>query len=110
LVFKSENVAAVAQRVDGILTIYESAVDGKTIGFKIKGVQHLLRKMGCKAIAFGTGTHRSGEIVTVAMVFLQAFSLDRPTIARREGYARALETITLPMPPFPCARETVQLA
>jgi hypothetical protein len=110
LVYKSQNVAVVAARVDDILTIYESAVDDKAIGFKIKGVKHLLQEMGCGAMAVGTATDQAGEIVTVAMVFLQAFSSDRPTIARREGYARAWETLTAPIPVFPCARVATEPA
>lgn len=104
ITYKSQNVAVVAVRVDDILTIFESAENDKAIGFKIKGVKHLLEKMGCGVMAVGAATDHAGEIVTVATVFLQAFSSDRPTIARREGYARAMETLTSPIPVFQCAR------
>ncbi len=93
LVYKCEEVAVVAERVDDVLTIYESADDGSAIGFKIKGVCHLLQEMGCDTMAVMAATDESGEIVevSVAMILFEAFIQDRPTIARREGYARAAE-------------------
>jgi len=43
--FKWENEAAVANRIDGILTFYHSVEDRKkVIGFKIKGVLALIKK------------------------------------------------------------------
>ena len=100
LVYKAENVAVVAEWVDEVLTLYESADDGHTIGFKIKGVQHVFKEAGYDIVAVGMATSESGESVTVAMVLVQALLHKRATIRRREGYARAFESLgaRLPVP------------
>jgi hypothetical protein len=90
LVYKAENVATVAERVDNILTIYESAVDGSTIGFKIKGVKHLLEKMGCHAMAVVARTGESGQIeeISLSMILLAAYESGPADNVRRARYAK----------------------
>ena len=93
LIYKSEEVAVVAERVDDVLTIYESAETGKAIGFKIKGVAHLLRELGHKVMAVEAATDGTEELVAVSVttMLLKAFSRAKPTNKRLEGYARAIE-------------------
>lgn len=93
LIYKGENVAVVARRVDSILTLYESAESGHVIGFKIKGVRHLLSPLCHGVMAVGAVTDQTGQILSVAMVVIHAFSRERPTIARQQGYAEALGTL-----------------
>ena len=104
-VYKSAPVAVVAERVDDVLTIYESAEDGRAIGFKIKGVQHILSSMGCHALAIGAAKDETGQIISVAMILIQALlqTTNKATIATREGYARALEAAAPPLLAKPIA-------
>ena len=35
-----------AERVDGFLTVYKSIASDETVGFKVKGIEHLVREFG----------------------------------------------------------------
>ena len=93
LVFKSEEVAVVAHRVDEILTVYESAETGKTIGFQIKGVGHLLKQFRCDGLAVGTLAQPDGDIIgiSLAAILLRAYREGPDTIARRVTYSELTE-------------------
>ena len=45
LVYKMANEAAIADRIDELLTVYRSAEDNRPIGFQIKGVLATIRKL-----------------------------------------------------------------
>ena len=45
LVYKMANEAAIADRIDELLTVYRSAEDNRPIGFQIKGVLATTRKL-----------------------------------------------------------------
>ena len=46
VVYKMANEAAVADRIDELLTIYRSVEDDRAIGFQIKGVLAIIKKFG----------------------------------------------------------------
>jgi len=93
LVFKSEEVAVVAHRVDEILTVYESAETGKTIGFQIKGIGHLLKQFRCDGLAVGTLAQPDGDIIEISLVaiLMQAYRDGPNTIERRVTYVDLAE-------------------
>jgi hypothetical protein len=47
IVFKMVDEAVVADRIDEVLTVYNSAVDNRPIGFQIKGVIAVVRRYLC---------------------------------------------------------------
>jgi len=90
IVFKSRNVAVVAERVDGILTLYLSAEDGRPVGFQIKGVRHLLKELGCEGLTIESQAR--GNEVSVALILWAAYETGPATVSRRRGYAAASES------------------
>ncbi len=92
IVYKMVDEAAVADRVDELLTIYRSAEDNRPIGFQLKGVTAIIRKFGLLGVAVSEevdGT--SKESVSLAAVILAAYEERSATIDRRKGYATAME-------------------
>lgn len=96
IVFKAEDVGVVAERVDDILTLYYSAEDRSPVGFQIKGVRHLMHKLRCNTVqASGESSTRGQVRIELAFLLMTAYDARPPTIARREGYARA-QAVTCP--------------
>jgi hypothetical protein len=51
IVYQMADEAIVADRIDELLTVYRSAVDDRPIGFQIKGVAGMVRKLGLDGLA-----------------------------------------------------------
>ncbi|MCX5771627.1 MAG: hypothetical protein NTZ09_15345 [Candidatus Hydrogenedentes bacterium] len=91
VIYQTANEAVVADRVDELLTIYNSAIDNRPIGFQIKGVCGLLSASGADGLAI-SATICAGEIreVSLSLLLLMAYETHPATFARRQGYASAL--------------------
>ena len=90
--FIADQVAEIADRIDDYLTIYRSAEDDKPIGFQLKDVKALIRKFGYKGIQVEALVSQK-NLVSVTALLLSAFCDMGPSISRREGYARAIQTL-----------------
>ncbi|HUX02321.1 MAG: hypothetical protein WBD63_08900 [Phycisphaerae bacterium] len=90
--YKMADEAVVAERVDELLTVYNSAVDNRPIGFQIKGVQAIIRKLGLDGLAFASQA-KAGAVksISIAALLLAAYEEREPTLARRRAYAAAME-------------------
>ena len=92
IVYKMADEAAVADRIDELLTIYRSAEDNRPIGFQIKGVAAIARKFGLVGLAVAPQMDdESVTSVSIAAVILAAYEEGTGTIGRRNGYATAME-------------------
>ena len=92
IVYKMANEASIADRIDELLTIYRSAVDNRPIGFQIKGIGAILRKFGLAGFAVASESDaESVKSVSIAALLLAAYEDRPPTLARRIGYAMAME-------------------
>lgn len=92
IVYKMVDEAAVADRIDDLLTIYRSAEDNRPIGFQIKGVAAIIKKFGLLGLAVSPEVDKlSMTSVSIAAVILAAYEEGAATISRRNGYATAME-------------------
>lgn len=92
IVYKMADEAAVADRIDDLLTIYRSAEDDRPIGFQIKGVAAIARKFGLVGLAVSPQMDdESMTSVSIAAIILAAYEEGTATIGRRNGYATAIE-------------------
>jgi hypothetical protein len=92
IVFKMADEAIVAERVDELLTVYNSAVDGRPIGFQIKGIAAIIRKLGVDGLAVESRADAGGvRSISIAALLLAAYEEAKPTLARRRAYASAME-------------------
>jgi hypothetical protein len=92
LVYKMANEAAVADRIDDLLTIYRSAVDNRPIGFQIKGVAAIIRKFGLSGLAVASENDAERiRSVSITALLLAAYEEHPPTVNRRLGYTAAME-------------------
>lgn len=92
LVYKMANEAAVADRIDDLLTIYRSAEDNRPIGFQIKGVAAIIRKFGLSGLQIASETDtESVRSVSITALLLAAYEEYPPTLSRRLGYTAAME-------------------
>ncbi len=89
IVFKAENVAVVADRIDDILTLYRSAEDDQIVGFKLKGIAHLAHKARCNAVAVTGKSDGTDFTVSLAFLLLTAYDEGARTVNRRWAYAEA---------------------
>lgn len=83
-----------ADRIDGLLTLYRSAIDGRVIGYEIKGVQALLRKFGWDGLAVECSSddqENTVERISLAGLLLAAFSDGPSTIGRCSAYAQSFQ-------------------
>jgi hypothetical protein len=93
--------AVIANRVDDILTIYESAIDGRPIGFKIKSVATLIKKFGLDALAVACKIEGDRvKSISLFALLLAAYEEGPQTIRRRSDYACAM---AMPQNPTICA-------
>lgn len=92
IVYKIADEAVVANRVDEVLTVYNSAVDDRPIGFQIKGVQAIIRKYGLDGLGVHS-TRDGGEVTSISIValLLAAYEEGPHTLGRRRAYATAME-------------------
>lgn len=92
IVYQMADEAVVAERVDEVLTIYRSAVDGRPIGFQIKGVGAMVRRFGLDGLAFESESDAEGvRSVSVVALLLAAYEEGPRTLGRRRAYAAAME-------------------
>lgn len=92
ITFQMADEAVVADRIDGILTIYRSAIDERPIGFQIKGVAAITRQFGLKGIAVECKTDKHElQAVSISALLLAAYEQGPQTIGRRAGYATAFD-------------------
>jgi hypothetical protein len=92
IVYKIADEAVVADRIDELLTVYHSAVDNRPIGFQIKGVKAIIRKLGLEGLAVASH-QKAGAVkrISIAALLLAAYEEREPTLARRRAYAYAME-------------------
>jgi hypothetical protein len=92
LVYKIADEAAVADRIDELLTIYRSVIDNRPIGFQIKGVCAIVRKFGLDGLTVASETDADGvRTVSIAALLLAAYEERPPSLGRRKGYAAAMD-------------------
>lgn len=92
IVFQMADEAIVAERIDGVLTVYHSAIDGRPIGFQIKGVRAIITKLGLDGLAVSSEADSSGvKNISIVTLLLAAYEEGPPTFERRKAYAGAME-------------------
>lgn len=93
LVYKMADEAAVAERIDDLLTLYRSAEDERPIGFQIKGVYALIQRLGVDGLAVMSKTSpQCVKSISVVALLLAAYEEQSPTLSRRMGYTAAMES------------------
>ena len=91
IVYKTADEAVVASRIDEWLTVYNSAVDDRPIGFQIKGVHAIVTKFGLDGLAVSWESNgRIVKNISVAMMLLAAYEQGPRTMLRRKAYAAAM--------------------
>lgn len=89
--YKTADEAVVADRIDEILTVYRSVISDEPIGFKIKGVQAILKKFGYDGLAVSTEQNGTTvKSISIAVLLLAAYEEGPRSIKRRLAYANAL--------------------
>ena len=92
IIYQIADEAAVADRIDGVLTIYRSAIDSRPIGFQIKGVAAITRQFGLGGIQVECKADKNElQQVSISALLLAAYEQGPQTIFRREGYATAFD-------------------
>ena len=92
IVYRMANEAVVADRIDELLTVYNSAEDNRPIGFQIKGVMAIIRKLGIDGLAVTSEANGdSVKRISIVVLLLAAYEDGPHTIGRRRGYANAME-------------------
>lgn len=92
LVYKMADEAAVADRIDELLTVYRSAEDNRPIGFQIKGVLATIRKLGLSGLAVTSEANAECvQSISIVALLLAAYEEHAPTLDRRIGYTAAME-------------------
>ena len=91
--FAVADEARVADRIDGVLTIYRSAIDNRPIGYQIKGVLAIVRRFGLGGVSIESieSDDRGGKLLSVSMLLLAAYEAGPRNVFRREAYTTALE-------------------
>ena len=94
IIYKSEDVAVIAERIDGTLTLFLSADKGEPIGFQIKGIQHLIKQTGCNFVAVDSQRNRKKIEITVALfAAFMAHPQETATPNRLRGYGAAADAL-----------------
>ncbi|MCD4830745.1 MAG: hypothetical protein K8R02_02925 [Anaerohalosphaeraceae bacterium] len=102
IVYKTVDVAVVSNRIDEVLTIYESLKTGDSIGFKIKGVNGIVSKFGYDGLMIKS--KQKGIIVqsiSVTALLLAAYETGPMNIKRRQAYAGVLSSPQRPVLEIP---------
>ena len=96
IVYQTANEAVVADRIDGLLTVYNSAADGRPIGFEVKGVGAILSKFGLDALE--VTSEANGETVkSISIVLLLLVAYEEggtSSMDRRKAYAALMGDAT----------------
>jgi hypothetical protein len=92
IIYQIADEAFVARRIDELLTIYNSVVDNKTIGFQIKGVHAIIKKIGLDALSvMSENEAHQIKSISITALLLLAYEGGPRTINRRRGYASAFD-------------------
>ncbi len=93
IIYQMADEAIVAERVDEVLTIYNSAITGKAVGFQMKGIAALASRFGWQAVRVKFKSVRD-ELVEVSLsaLLLAAYEEGPRTIGRRRAYAEAIDS------------------
>jgi len=92
IVYQMADEAVVADRVDELLTVYNSALDNRAIGFQIKGVAAIIRKFGLDGLAVKSEADAQGvKSISIMALLLAAYEEGPRTLGRRRAYAAAME-------------------
>jgi hypothetical protein len=92
IVYQMADEAVVAERIDELLTVYNSALDNRPIGFQIKGVAAIIRKFGLDGLAVRSEADTQGvKSISVMALLLAAYEEGPRTPGRRRAYAVAME-------------------
>jgi hypothetical protein len=93
IIYQTRDEAFVAERIDEVLTVYNSAISGKTIGFQIKGIGALARMFGWESLTLEC-KEDGDEVVEISLMalLLAAYENGPKTIGRRSAYAVAFES------------------
>lgn len=95
IIYQMADEAVVADRIDGVLTIYRSAIDNRPVGYQIKGVGEIATRFGWQGVRVDcTEDKNKAELQNVSMcaLLLAAYEQGPQTIGRRNGYVTALES------------------
>lgn len=93
IVYQLVDEAVVAERVDELLTVYNSAIDDRPIGFQIKGVHATLNKFGLDGLAVQSEADADGvrvKSISIMALLLAAYEEGPRTVGRRKAYAAAM--------------------
>jgi hypothetical protein len=92
IIYRTVDEEVIAERIDEILTIYHSAISEKPIGFQIKGVGAIVRRLGLAGVEVEC-EERDKEIMHVSLIaiLLAAYESGPKTIGRRMAYTGAFE-------------------
>lgn len=97
IVYKMADEAVVAERVDELLTIYNSALDGRPIGFQIKDVHAIIKTCGLHGLTIEAQQDEDGvHSISLNMLLLAAHEEGPPSFERRLGYSKAMPLIPHP--------------
>jgi hypothetical protein len=87
IIYRTVDEEVVAERIDEILTIYNSAVTDKPIGFQLKGIGAIVKKFGLAGVEVEC-EECDKEIMHVSLsaILLAAYESGPKTIGRRQAY------------------------
>jgi hypothetical protein len=92
IVYQMADEAVVADRVDKLLTVYNSALDNRPIGFQIKGVVAIIRKFGLDGLVVKSEADAQGvKSISIMALLLAAYEEGPQTLSRRRAYVTAME-------------------
>lgn len=92
IVFQLGDEAFVAERIDELLTIYHSVVDMRCIGYQVKGVAAIIRKLGIEGLRVCSEADNNGVTrVSIAALLLAAYEDGPRTLKRRMAYATVMD-------------------
>src|SRR5271168_62321 len=93
IIYQMVDEAAVAERIDEILTIYRSAITEKPIGYQIKDVRAIATRAGWDGVLVTCKTDEEElKQINLYALLLAAYDQGPKTIGRRQGYAEAFES------------------
>ena len=92
IIYQMADEAVVAERIDELLTVYNSAIDERAIGFQIKGVHAIISKFGLDGLAVQSEADEDGvKSISIMALLLAAYEEGPRTLGRRKAYAAAMD-------------------
>jgi hypothetical protein len=94
IIYKTVDEAVVADRIDGVLTVFRSAIDNRPIGYKIKDVKAIINQFGLDGLLV-RHKQTGGKIInaiSIAAILLAAYETGPQTIERRRAYSGVFES------------------